>query len=163
VSATVVDEDTVEFAAETLNLWWRQVGCPATPRATELLIIVDTGDVSGCRDRLWMVPLQRLADKSGLRLCLRPFPPGTSRWSAITHRMQCQTTTSGPGIPSVSRVVVVNRVSSPGETAPSPGEMTVSPASNLSEAHRKKDELQAVRIERAAFQGKWNFTIHPHL
>jgi hypothetical protein len=160
--STRVDGDTVEFAVESLRRWWRQVGCRVTPQATELLVVADAGDGLGSRDRLWVAALQRLANELQLRLSMNHFPPGTSRWSAVTHRMLCHTTTSRPGSHPVSHAVAVNLIGQPAATTPQPVAIEVAPGKDRPEAHGGKDEVKAVRIERAALHGEWNFTISPY-
>jgi hypothetical protein len=157
-----IDENTVEFAVETLPRWWRQVGCRVMPRATELLIIADAGDILGSLDRFWTVALQRWADESRLRLRINHFPPGTSRWSTVTHRMLCHTTTTWPGTPPVSHGVFVNLIGELAATAAPPVEVPVQPAAHPPQVHVSEEERKAVRIERAVLHGDWNFTITPH-
>ena len=81
------DHDTAEFAVATLRHWWRHMGEPTYPAATELLIIADGGGSNGSRVRLWKIQLQQLADETGLRISVSHLPPGTSKWNKIEHRM----------------------------------------------------------------------------
>ncbi len=87
-----VDHDTAEFAVETLRRWWQKLGSRVYPDATKLLITADGGGSNGCRCRLWKVELQGLADEVGLRISVCHFPPGTSKWNKIEHRIFCHTT-----------------------------------------------------------------------
>jgi hypothetical protein len=105
-----VDHDTAEFAVETLRRWWRHVGSRAYPKAKRLLITADGGGSNGSRCRLWKVELQGLADEIGLRISVCHFPPGTSKWNKIEHRMFCHITENWRGRPLVSREVVVNLI-----------------------------------------------------
>jgi transposase len=82
-----MDHDTAEFAVETIRRWWRTMGHPAYPQATRLLITADAGGSNGSRLRLWKIELQRLADETGLRIAVCHFPPGTSKWNKIEHRL----------------------------------------------------------------------------
>ena len=104
-----------EFAAESLRRWWSQDGTSeSTPRATELLITADGGGSNGSRSRLWKLALQGLADEIGLRITVCHFPPGTSKWNKIEHRMFCHITENWRGRPLVSRSVVVNLIGNTG-------------------------------------------------
>jgi transposase len=82
-----VDHDTAEFAVETIRRWWRTMGRPAYPEAIRLLITADAGGSHGSRLRLWKIELQKLADETGLRIAVCHFPPGTSKWNKIEHRL----------------------------------------------------------------------------
>jgi hypothetical protein len=105
-----VDHDTAEFAVETLRRWWRKLGDKVYPRARGLLITADGGGSNGRRCRLWKAEFQELADEIGLRLSVCHFPPGTSKWNKIEHRMFCHITENWRGRPLVSRAVVVNLI-----------------------------------------------------
>jgi hypothetical protein len=105
-----IDHDTAEFAVESLRRWWRNTGSAVYPDATKLLIMADGGGSNGSRCRLWKVELQGLADEIGLTLSVCHFPPGTSKWNKIEHRMFCHITVNWRGPPLVSREVVVNLI-----------------------------------------------------
>ena len=98
-----VDHDTAEFAVETLRRWWREMGQAAYPEGERLLITADGGGSNSSRSRLWKVELQGLADTLGLRISVCHFPPGTSKWNKIEHRMFCHITQNWRGRPLVSR------------------------------------------------------------
>ncbi len=82
-----IDHDTAEFAVESIRRWWYRMGRYAYPEATELLLTADGGGSNGYRTRLWKLKLQKFADDSGLRLTIAHYPPGTSKWNKIEHRM----------------------------------------------------------------------------
>ena len=103
-----VDHDTAEFAVETVRRWWLRMGRPAYPAATRLLLTADGGGSNSSRSRLWKFELQKLADALGLRISVCHFPPGTSKWNKIEHRMFCHITENWRGRPLVSHEVVVN-------------------------------------------------------
>ena len=105
-----VNHDTAEFAVETLRRWWRKMGIQVYPDATKLQITADGGGSNGSRCRLWKVELQGLADEIGLRISVCHFPPGTSKWNKIEHRMFCQISENWRGWPLLSREVVVNLI-----------------------------------------------------
>jgi hypothetical protein len=156
-----IDHDTAAFAVQTVRTWWEQLGHPTYPRATELLITADDGGSNGSRTRLWKTELQRLADDTGLRITVSHFPPGTSKWNKIEHRMFCHITQNWRGRPLVSREVIVELIGSTTtctglairaalDTGAYPTGITVTAA-----------ELAAVRLQPATFHGDWNYTISP--
>ncbi len=156
-----VDHDTAEFAVETLRRWWRKMGRLVYPRAQRLLITADGGGSNGSRCRLWKVELQEFADETGLRISVCHFPPGTSKWNKIEHRMFCHITENWRGRPLVSREVVVNLI---GHTTTKTG-LTI--RSELDEGSyptgRKvsKDQMAGLSIKRDKFHGEWNYSILP--
>jgi len=105
-----IDHDTAEFAAETIRRWWLEMGRKLFPGATDLLVTADGGGSNGSRLRLWKVRLQSLADELGLRITVCHFPPGTSKWNKIEHRMFCHITQNWRGEPLVSRTVIINLI-----------------------------------------------------
>ena len=104
--------DTAEFAVESIRRWWYRMGQSVYPKAKELLITADSGGSNGSRNRLWKVSLQDLADETGLKIAVCHFPPGTSKWNKIEHRMFCHITENWRGRPLVDHAVVVNLIGS---------------------------------------------------
>jgi Rhodopirellula transposase DDE domain len=157
-----ISHDTAEFAVESVKRWWRRMGRRAYPRATDLLITADSGGSNGPRNRLWKVCLQELADETGLRIAVCHFPPGTSKWNRIEHRMFCHITENWRGRPLLSRAVVVNLI---GSTRTKTGLLVRAELdTNRYEQGIKvtDDEMQSVRLERDRFHGDWNYRIEPH-
>jgi hypothetical protein len=157
-----IDHDTADFAAESIRRWWQEMGLPLYPRAKKLLITADAGGSNGYRSRLWKVALQRLADTLGLRISVCHFPPGTSKWNKIEHRMFCYITKNWRGKPLSSRAVVVNLI---GNTKTRTGlqiraELDTNAYPTGLEV--SDEELAAVHITPEAFHGEWNYTIAPH-
>jgi hypothetical protein len=158
-----IDHDTAQFAAETLRRWWQHMGSRVYPKAKELLVTADAGGSNGYRIRLWKVALQELADTIGLRITVCHFPPGTSKWNTIEHRMFCHITENWRGQPLVSRAIIVNLI---GNTRTRTG-LTIN--AELDEnaypigIKVSDEELAAVRIKRAKFHGDWNYTILPRV
>jgi Rhodopirellula transposase DDE domain len=156
-----IDHDTAEFATETIRRWWMEMGRPTYGAAKELLITADGGGSNGTRNRLWKLCLQRLADETGLRVGVCHFPPGTSKWNKIEHRMFCHITQNWRGRPLTSREVVVNLI---GNTRTRTGleihseldEGAYQTAIKVTDA-----ELAAVRLKKDRFHGEWNYTILP--
>ena len=114
-----ITHDTAEFAVESIRRWWYRMGREVYPGAKELLVTADSGGSNGSRLRLWKVGLQRLADELGVKISVCHFPPETSKWNKIEHRMFCHITENWRGRPLVSRAVIVNLI---GDTrnAPTP-------------------------------------------
>jgi transposase len=156
-----VDHDTAEFAVETLRRWWRKMGDQVYPRAKRLLITADGGGSNGRRCRLWKVKLQELADEIGLWISVCHFPPGTSKWNKIEHRMFCHITENWRGRPLVSREVVVNLI---GHTTTKTGLAIRSELDEGSYPTGQKvsdEQMKGLSMRRDKFHGEWNYTILP--
>jgi transposase len=156
-----VDHDTAAFAVESIRRWWWSMGYPVYPQATRLLITADAGGSNGYRLRLWKLELQKLADETGLEIAVCHFPPGTSKWNKIEHRLFSAITQNWRGKPLVSHEVVVNligatttktglRVKSKLDTNQYPAGRCVSDA-----------ELSAIHLRRDVFHGDWNYALLP--
>ena len=113
-----VDHETAAFAVASIRHWWQQMGQPRYPTATELLITADSGGSNGSHIRLWKTELQRLADETGLRIQVCHFPPRTSKWNMIEHRLFCHITQNWRGRPLVSLEVIVNLIVALGSNRP---------------------------------------------
>lgn len=156
-----IDHDTAEFAAESIRRWWWEMGRLRYPSARRLLIAADGGGSNGVRVRLWKKVLQALATSLGLEIHMCHFPPGTSKWNKIEHRMFCQITQNWRGRPLLSRQVVVNLI---GQTTTKTGlrlkaaldENTYPTKQKVSAA-----EMAAIKITRHEFHGEWNYYISP--
>src|SRR5713101_6061387 len=146
-----VDHDTAAFAVESIRRWWWSMGYSVYPKATRLLITADAGGSNGYRLRLWKLELQKLADETGLEIAVCHFPPGTSKWNKIEHRLFSAITQNWRGKPLVSHEVVVNLI---GATTTTTGLKVKSELdTNQYPAGRKvsDDELAVIHIRRAAF------------
>jgi hypothetical protein len=156
-----IDHDTSEFAVESLRRWWRRMGTRAYPDATCLLITADGGGSNGHRTRLWKTELQRFADESRLSLTVAHYPPGTSKWNKIEHRMFCHITENWRGRPLESVETVVSLI---GSTTTSTG-LRIKAA--LDRNHYEKgmkvsdEELASLNVQPHRFHGDWNYTIRP--
>jgi Rhodopirellula transposase DDE domain len=158
-----IDHNTSRFATETIRRWWCEMGAPVYPDADRLLVTADAGGSNGYRCRLWKVGLQQLADTIGLRITVCHFPPGTSKWNKIEHRMFCHITKNWRGKPLVSRAVVVNLIG--GTTTKAGLHIQAEIDANTYKKGIKvsDEELAAVRIDKESFHGEWNYTISPKL
>jgi hypothetical protein len=156
-----ISHDTAQFAVEAIRQWWMRMGTRAYPAARELLITADGGGSNGARVRLWKAELQHLADGLGLRLHVRHFPPGTSKWNKIEHRMFCHITENWRGRPLTGRMVVVELIAS---TRTAQG-LRVHAELDQGDYETGKtvtdEEMNALAIERCDFQGEWNYSLSP--
>jgi hypothetical protein len=156
-----VDHDTAEFAVETVRRWWDRMGNRVYPQAKRLLITAAGGGSNGSRCRLWKVELQRLADEIGLSISVCHFPPGTSKWNKIEHRMFSHITENWRGRPLVSREVVVNLI---GGTKTKTGLEIQSEldGGRYPIAREVTDQqMDGLSIKQEKFHGEWNYTIRP--
>ena len=154
-----VDHDTSEFAVATLERWWREMGKKAYPDATELLVTADGGGSNAPRTKLWRVELQRFADAAGLDVSVCHFPPGTSKWNKIEHRLFSQITQNWRGRPLVSREVVVELIRATTTKAGLRVRAKLDTRSYETKKVVPKEQLARVRIRRARFHGDWNYTV----
>jgi hypothetical protein len=156
-----VDHDTSTFAVEAVRRWWKSMGSERYPRAQRLLITADGGGSNGSRVRLWKVELQKLADELGMPITVSHFPPGTSKWNKIEHRLFSFISQNWRGKPLISHEVIVNliaatttatglKVRAELDTAVYPVGRKVSP-----------QEIADIDLRRNSFHGEWNYTIFP--
>jgi Rhodopirellula transposase DDE domain len=155
------DADTAAFAVATLRSWWQVEGATAYPRARRLLVCADAGGSNGYRLRLWKRELARLADDEGISITVSHFPPGTSKWNKIEHRLFSAISTNWKGQPLTSHEVVVNLI---GATT-NRGGLTVKAQLDKSPYPTKvkiaKKDVDALPIEAHQFHGEWNYTVRP--
>ena len=153
--------DTAEFAVEAIRTWLARVGRRRHPGATELTITADCGGSNGARVRLWKVELQKLADATGLTLHVHHYPPGTSKWNKIEHRLFCHITQNWRGRPLTDRVAIVELI---GATRTETGlEVECALDTRTYEKGRKvsKAEMAALDITSDPFHPEWNYTLKP--
>jgi hypothetical protein len=156
-----IDHDTAQFAANSIRRWWREMGQRRFPQAKELLITADGGGSNSHRSRLWKVSLQDLADELGLRLFVCHFPPGTSKWNKVEHRLFSFITQNWRGRPLTSHEAIVNLIAS---TTTRTG-LIVKAALDTNHYETKikvpDEQLARLRLKRHGFHGEWNYTISP--
>ena len=156
-----IDHDTAEFAVESVRRWWREMGRAVYPNARKLLVTADGGGSNGSRVRLWKVRLQDLADELRLEITVCHFPPGTSKWNKIEHRMFCHISNNWRGKPLISREVVVSLI---GDTTTSKGlKIQAAMDTNTYPAGQKvpNETMKQLSIKPHKFHGEWNYTINP--
>ncbi len=157
-----ISSDTAEFAVAALRRWWQRLGRRRHRQARRLLITADSGGSNSSRSRLWKVELQRLSDETGLEIEVCHFPPGTSKWNKIEHRLFCHITRNWQGQPLESYAIVVNLI---GATTTTTGlKVHADLDSRLYEKGREvpDEEFAAVNIRPARFHGEWNYVIRPN-
>jgi transposase len=158
-----INHDTAEFAVAAIRQWWQQLGRERYVNRSRLLITADAGGSNGHRNRLWKLELQRLANETGMVIEVCHFPPGTSKWNKIEHRLFCHITRNWRGVPLETHEIVVNLISS---TRTNKG---LEVHCRLDEASYEKgrkvtvEEYAAIRIRRNKFHGDWNYEILPRI
>jgi Rhodopirellula transposase DDE domain len=153
--------DTAEFATATIERWWNNMGMVAYPDAKALMITADCGGSNGYRLRLWLLSLQRLADKIGLAIVVAHFPPGTSKWNKIEHRMFSMITMNWRGRPLTSYETIVQLIGSTTSTKGLTIRCEIDRGTYEKGRQVSDAELDAVHVERDDFHGEWNYTVHP--
>jgi hypothetical protein len=156
-----IDHDTAQFAVNSIRRWWNEMGQQRFPRARELLITADGGGSNSHRSRLWKVSLQGLADELGIKLFVCHFPPGTSKWNKIEHRLFSFITKNWRARPLVSLEVIVNLIAG---TTTRTG-LLVKAALDTNRYPTKikvsDEQLGRLRLKPHAFHGEWNYTLSP--
>jgi transposase len=156
-----IDHDTASFAVNAIRSWWKRMGRAVYTGANSLLITADAGGSNGPRVRLWKWELQKFANRTGLSVTACHFPPGTSKWNKIEHRLFSYITKNWRGKPLVSVAAIVNLI---GSTKTETG---LRIRSELDEREYPKgivvthEQMEKVNLEPHAFHGDWNYTIHP--
>ena len=155
------DHDTASFAVASIRRWWFGMGREIYPRATDLLICADCGGSNGYRVRLWKIELQTLASETGLRVTICHFPPGTSKWNKVEHRLFSHISMNWRGRPLVSHEVIVKLI---GETTTSTGLEVKAQLDKRRYPVKVKvtdEEMKMVKIKPHNFHGEWNYSINP--
>ena len=156
-----IDHDTARFATNSIRQWWIQMGKQRFSNAKELLVTADGGGSNSSRSRFWKVCLQDLSDELGMKLIVRHFPPGTSKWNKIEHRLFSFITQNWRGKPLVNHQTIINLIAS---TTTNTG-LTVRAAIDTNEYPTKTKvsdaELADLRLKRDDFHGEWNYTLNP--
>jgi len=156
-----VDHDTAAFAVESIRRWWRWMGTRSYPQAKRLLITADSGGSNGARVRLWKWELQKLADEIGVEISVCHFPPGTSKWNKIEHRLFSFISQNWRGKPLISHEVIINLIAATttatGLAVKSKLDTNTYPA-GLKVSDQQRAEL---RLRRDKFHGDWNYSLLP--
>ena len=155
------DHDTAAFAVASIRRWWDSMGKANYPRAKRLLITAAGGGSNGSRVRPWKRELQRMADETELEIAVCHFPPGTSKWNKIEHRLFSFVSQNWRGKPLVSHEVIVNLIAA--TTTKTGLKITCELDRNVYPLGTKisKTEIEEIHLQRDAFHGEWNYTISP--
>ena len=156
-----VDNDTAAFAAHTIGRWWREVGRIRYPRAKRLVITADGGGSNGSRVRLWKLELQKLADELGIAIEVHHFPPGTSKWNKIEHRLFSFITMNWRARPLISYQVIVDLIASTTTETGLKVFCELDPNLYPKGLVVTQAEMAAFNIVNADFHGESNYTIYP--
>jgi transposase len=156
-----VSSDTAEFAVMSIWCWWKRLGRHRYRQSRRLLITADSGGSNSSRSRLWKVELQKLSNETGLEIEVCHFPPGTSKWNKIEHRLFCHVTRNWQGQPLETYEIVVNLI---GSTTTSTGlKVDAELDAGKYEKGRKvsDEEFGELNIKPSRFHGEWNYVIRP--
>ena len=157
-----VSSDTAQFAVATVRKWWSIVGCKKYPKAKEMLITADSGGSNGYRVRLWKAELQILADELGIKITVLHFPPGTSKWNKIEHRLFSFISKNWRGRPLVSLALIVNLIGST-KIGGNKVDCVIDKSKYEKGIEISDEEYAAIKIKHHKFHGEWNYTIKPRL
>ena len=153
------DHDTAQFAVHSIRQWWYQMGRTAYPEAEELLITADGGGSNGSRNRLWKQEMQKFADEVGLAVSVCHFPPGTSKWNKIEHRMFSHITKNWRGRPLTSHEVIVNLIANTTTNAGLKIQSALDAKEYPTGIKISDKEMAAINLEKDSFHGEWNYMI----
>lgn len=156
-----ISSDTATFAVNSIRTWWNEMGKETYPDATSIYINADGGGSNGSRVKLWKIELQKLSNEIGKVIEVSHFPPGTSKWNKIEHKMFCFIAKNWGGVPLVDTATIINLI---GNTTNSTG-LTI--RAKLDETQYQKgivvsdEELSKINIHKYEFHGEWNYKIAP--
>ena len=155
------DHDTPAFAVASIRHWWHQMGCGAYPEATTLFITADAGGSNGYRLRAWKHELQQLADETGLTIEVSHFPPGTSKWNKIEHRLFCHITANWRGTPLTTYETIVDRIGNVRTATGLRVRAELDAGEYPTGVTVTKEEMDALALVRDEFHGEWNYKLLP--
>jgi transposase len=156
-----IDHDTSQFAAKAIQRWWKKMGSTCYPGAKQLLITADGGGSNGSRSRLWKVALQQLALRMGIPIQVCHFPPGTSKWNKIEHRMFCHITQNWRGQPLVSHDVIIALIAHTTTRSGLKIKAELDAGRYPTGTKVTDAELANLSLKRHKFRGNWNYTLLP--
>lgn len=153
--------DTPEFAVASIRQWWRSMGKRAYPNAHTLFITADAGGSNGYRSRVWKHELQKFADATNLRIRVSHFPPGTSKWNKIEHRLFCHITQNWRGKPLRTFETIVDLIANTRTQAGLRVKAKLDKNTYKKGASATKVQMDALALHRDDFRGEWNYELHP--
>jgi transposase len=155
------DHDTSAFAVASIRRWWETMGKPLYPRATRLLITADAGGSNGYQVRLWKLELQKLADETGLEIAVCHFPPGTSKWNKIEHRLFSAISQNWRGKPLVSHEAIVNLIAATTTRTGLKVRAALDQKPYPPGVKVKDAEMETLHLRADAFHPEWNYSLLP--
>jgi hypothetical protein len=156
-----IDHDTAAFAVATIRRWWQNLGQPLYPHARELLITAAGGGSNASRSRLWKVSLQALADELGVTIQVCHFPPGTSKWNKIEHRLFSQISTNWRGQPLTSHAVMIELIAHTTTTTGLRVQAELDTGCYPTGIRITQKQFATINLFPADFHGDWNYAIRP--
>jgi len=157
-----IDHDTAAFAVNAIRNWWRRMGRRRYPAAQSLLITADAGGSNGSRSRLWKWELQQLADQTGLAITVCHFPPGTSKWNKIEHRLFSFITQNWRGRPLLTHAAIVNLIAATTTQTGLTVRCMLDRRRYPAGIKVSDQQMREINLQPANFHGDWNYTIRPH-
>jgi transposase len=158
-----IDHDTASFAVETIRRWWHAMGQEKYPQAKRLMITADGGGSNGSRLRLWKLELQTLADETGLTIAVSHFPPGTSKWNKIEHRLFSFISKNWRGQPLTSLQVIVSLIAGTTTRKGLKVHAEIDDSSYPAGIKVPDSEMDLINLRRDKFHGEWNYEILPRM
>jgi len=156
-----IDHDTAQFSVAAIDAWWQQLGKARYPSATRLTVTADCGGSNGNRTRLWKTELQKLADATGLQIQVCHFPPGTSKWNKIEHRLFSFISINWRGKPLTSHQTVIDLIAATSTRTGLKVYARLDEGAYPDKIQVSDEQLAAVNVHRHAFHPEWNYTIKP--
>jgi transposase len=156
-----IAHDTAAFAVATIGRWWKKMGRQVYPQAQRLLITADSGGSNGARVRLWKLKLQGLANRTGLAITVCHFPPGTSKWNKIEHRLFSFIGKNWRGRPLLSHVTIVNLIAATCTEKGLKVKCELDANTYQTEVRVSDAQMSSINLVAAPFHGEWNYTIRP--
>ena len=157
-----ISADTAEFAVNSIRTWWSTMGKERYPDARKIMITADGGGSNGSRNRLWKKELQNFADETGLEIFVRHFPPGTSKWNKIEHRLFSFISMNWRGRPLETLEVIVNLIGSPTNRSGLKVECSLDEREYEKGIRVSDEEMGDINLFRDSWRGDWNYRIIPH-
>jgi hypothetical protein len=156
-----IDHDTAAFAVATIERWWKKMGSKAYPNARQLLITADGGGSNGSRVRLWKLELQRFSDRTGLPITVCHFPPGTSKWNNIEHRLFSFIGQNWRGKPLLTHATIVNPIAGTRNEKGLKVKCELDKRIYPPKIKVSDEQMSEIRLTPHSFHGEWNYTIKP--
>lgn len=157
-----ISADTAEFAVNSIRTWWSTMGKERYPDARKIMITADGGGSNGSRNRLWKKELQNFADETGLEILVRHFPPGTSKWNKIEHRLFSFISMNWRGRPLETLEVIVNLIGSTTNRSGLKVECSLDKREYEKGIRVSDEEMSDINLFRDSWRGDWNYRIIPH-